>query len=84
MSNTGARMLSSFDRSRLSCAGANKVQVFDPKSPTKPLCTATLSWKSADVTYKVELVEQVVKLSPAKAPGPQMMLAGVETPGMKR
>lgn len=61
-------------------AGEKKFEVYDPKSPAKPLCRETLAWKATDVTFRVELVEKVVKLSPAKPP---VQLAGAEQP-MKR
>lgn len=47
-------------------AGEKKYEVYDPKAPTKALCRETLSWKTTDVMFRVELVEKVVKLSPAK------------------
>jgi len=61
-------------------AGEKKYEVYDPKAPTKPLCRETLSWKATDLTFKVELVEKVVKLSPAKP----VLLASADQPPMKR
>ncbi len=65
-------------------AGEKKFEVYDPKSPAKPLCRETLSWKATDVTYRVELVEKVVKLSPAKQIAQPVQLAGGEPQPMKR
>ena len=61
-------------------AGEKRFEVYDPKSPAKPLCRETLSWKAADITFRVELVEKVVKLSPAKQATSPVMLAGAELP----
>ncbi len=54
-------------------SGERKVQIFDAHDHSQPLSTAKLTWKAADdVTYRVEVVEQVVQLSEVvpKKPGP--------------
>jgi hypothetical protein len=62
-------------------AGEKKFEVYDPKAPSKPLCRETVSWKAADLMYRVELVEKAVKLSSVKPP---VQLAGAEQPPTKR
>lgn len=52
-------------REHHSTAGERKVQVYDARDHTKPLSSTKLIWPAkGDVTYKLEVVEQVVRLAP--------------------
>ncbi|HET6575270.1 MAG TPA: hypothetical protein VFG68_16815 [Fimbriiglobus sp.] len=52
-------------REHQTAAGERQVQVFDARDPARPLCKAKLKWPAkGDVTYKLELVEQKVRLTP--------------------
>jgi hypothetical protein len=61
-------------------AGERRVQVFDTRDPDKPLCSAKLTWPAkGDVTYKLEVVKQVVRLdlvTPNKSPAPPSVQVG--------
>jgi hypothetical protein len=52
-------------------AGERRVQVFDPRDPDKPLCSAKLKWPAkGDVTYELEIIEQKIRLAPVVQVGP--------------
>lgn len=71
-------------REHHSSAGERKVQVFDARDHTKPLSSAKLTWPAkGDVTYKLEVVEQVVRLTPVvptNSPAPDVVLVGSAKP----
>jgi hypothetical protein len=59
-------------REHQTAAGERRVQVFDARNLTRPLCSAKLTWTARDdTTYKFEAVEKTVRLThvvPAKSP----------------
>ena len=61
-------------------AGEKTVQVFDARTPTKPLCAVKLTWPAADVTFKVETAEQVVRLAPVKPEAAPVVAAAASQP----
>jgi hypothetical protein len=67
-------------REHQTAAGEGQVQVYDARYPAKPLCRTKLTWPAkGDVTYKLEVVEQEVRLSllvPDKSTTPSVGQAG--------
>ena len=61
-------------------AGEKTVQVFDARTPTKPLCAAKLAWPAADVTFKVEAAEQAARLAPVKPEAAPVVVAAASQP----
>jgi hypothetical protein len=67
-------------REHQTTVGERRVQVYDARDPTKPLCSTQLTWPAKDdVTYKLEVVERVMRLTPvvsAKSPAPPIVQVG--------